>query len=124
MYNLKYDKETDRFYRYIEKVDDVKFEMYIEKWRTPTPKPDSILVEVGVPKDFSNKKKYKPEDIDINPDKALNPIYEELKETEEKTETIRFDSILTRNDREIGSVYIPKDLVPNNEIVSLFIQWQ
>ena len=31
MYNLKFDKETGRFYRYSEFVDDVKFEIYIEK---------------------------------------------------------------------------------------------
>lgn len=111
MFNLKFDKETGRFYRYSEFVDDVKFEIYIEKWRTPTPKPDSIIVEIGTPDDFENKTKYKQEDISNNPSILSKPIYEELKEIEEMTKTIRHDPIVTRNDWEVGSVYIPKDVV-------------
>ncbi|MFX0142063.1 MAG: hypothetical protein ACFFDN_50970 [Candidatus Hodarchaeota archaeon] len=124
MYKLKFDKETDRFYRYSEYVDDVKFEIYIEKWRTPSPKPSNIIVEVGIPNDFEEKTKYKQEDISNNPSNKNNPIYEELREIEEMTKTIRHDPIVTRNDWEVGSVYIPKDIIPNSEIVSIFIQWQ
>lgn len=67
MFNLKFDKETGRFYRYSEFVDDVKFEIYVEKWRTPTPKPDNIIVEIGIPAEFEDKTKYKQEDISNNP---------------------------------------------------------
>jgi len=124
MFNLKFDKETARFYRYSGFIDIVKFTVYIEKWRTPIPKPEDIVVEIGVPEDFKNKTKYKPLDIDNNSTLRSKPIYEELREIEEMTKTIRHDPIVTRNDWEVGSVYIPKDLVPNNEIISIFIQWQ
>ena len=63
MYTLKFDKETNRFNRYSGFIDGVKFEIYIEKWRTPMPVPDNITVEIGIPDDFEDKTKYKREDI-------------------------------------------------------------
>ena len=124
MYRLIYDKETERFCRYSEKIDEVKFTIYIEKWRMPSPTPSIILVEIGSPKDFKNKRKYNQEDVSINPELKKNPIYEECREIEEKTQTIRHDPIVKRNDWELGSVYIPKDLVPPSEIVSIVVEWQ
>jgi len=123
MYNLKFDKETDRFNRYSGFVDGVKFEIYIEKWRTPSPVPGSIFVEIGIPDDFEDKTKYKREDTSEKPSNLNKPIYEELGYIEEMTKTIRYDPTAVRNEWQVGSVYIPKDLVPNHEIISIFIEW-
>jgi len=127
---LAYYKQTENKLRWdaiLEKAK-VTFSVYIPKWRVPEPCPNTILVILYFPPDdkLKNIKIYTKSDIDMNQELRNNKISVELLKKSDHTKTIRFDP--TGNDKknwEVGSLYIPKELLPHDEItkVSAVIEW-
>ena len=123
---LAFNKETDRKWRWIADINGVELKIYIEKWRTPEPIPEKISVMIGTPEDFENERKYTQEEIEINPELRNEPIYELVKKTEVKTETMRYTPIVERNDWELGEPYIPFELLRDldEDTLAIQIRWE
>jgi len=124
---LAYWKETDNKLRWDTKINGVLFEVYIPKWRIPDPRPETILVILYFPPydQLNNKKFYCKSDITLNPQLRNNKICADLQKNQEHSKTMRFDPIGDKKSWEVGSLYIPFDLLPGKEItqVTAVIEW-
>lgn len=123
---LAFNKETEMKWRWIADINGVEFKIYVQKWRTPEPIPDKILVKIGSPEDaFENKLKYTQKEIEESPELKHEPIYEIVKKTDIMTETIRYNPIIERNDWELGEPYIPFELIPGEpNKLAIQVIWQ
>lgn len=127
---LAYFKETENKWRWDAILNDEKgekaiFELYIPKWRVPEPYPEKIRVKIGEPHEFPNKKYFNREDIEQNAELKNNRIYAEVKRFSEHKKTIRFNPIGDEKNWEIGSPYIPFQLLPDEDIehICLSVEW-
>ena len=124
---LAYKKETENKLRWDADVDETKFEFYIPKWRIPEPYPDTILIRIGMPDEFENKRRFTKEEVEKNPELRKNKIYAEVEKVSEHTKTVRFDPVDETENWEIGSPYIPKVVLDEiNEVIdylSLSVEW-
>jgi len=89
--------------------------------------PEKIAVIIGTPEEFKNKRKYTQDEIETNPELRNEPIYELVKKTEEKTETMRYTPTISRNDWELGEPYIPFELLKEfqeDDELAIQIRWE
>lgn len=120
---LAYTKKTENKYRWDSIEFDTVFSLYIPKWRVPEPKPSSIYVNLFNFKSYNKSiVNYSKNDIEIHPELRNRSIVSVIKWTSEHTKTARFDPIIGLNDAEIGSPYIPFDLLPDRIAKELVIE--
>ena len=120
---LAYQKETDNKYRWDNIHNGVKFSLYIPKWRVPNTKPDSIYVEIFDADSYNmNIKKHIRSEYENNEELKKNKIIAHVKWTEDHTQTARFDPLVDFKEAEIGSPYVPFDLLPNRISMELIIE--
>ena len=123
MHVLESAKETDNKLRWDAFIDDVKFSLYIPKWRVPEPWPSTIYVVIS--EQLTNIKSYKPMNPQIaQTDPALlkSSIMAVLNWESDHTKTVRFSPVGNSKEWEIGEPYIPYALLPQNSKRSLLIE--
>jgi hypothetical protein len=121
---LMYFKETDKKYRWDADIDGTNFELYIPKWRVPKNVPHNIKVTIYFPPYLNDVPKLTPDLAMKEPDLCTLPIISKVHHHSNHNKTIRYDPI-DQNDAEIGSPYIPFQLLPNETVDNLLIcvQW-
>jgi hypothetical protein len=104
---LELKKETENKIRWDKVIDNTPFELYIPKWRVPSPKPREVEIEV-LP--YNNSAINTPPTITQvknNPNLKNNSIIANLTIFGDHSRTVRYDPMGDENMWEIGSVYIP-----------------
>jgi len=121
---LNYDKSTDNKHRWKMNFDGASYEIYIPKWRVPSPMPMRIRVTISENKSlFPGFQTVKEGDLLKSPEIARQPIYASIAYYMEHTKTIRYEPIgVDTKLREIGSPYIPKDLVDKYDDSTLYLK--
>ena len=121
---LMYFKETDNKYRWDADIDGTKFELYIPKWRIPKIVPQKIKVSIYFPPYLPNVSKLTPDFALKEPDLCTMPIISKVHHHSDHTKTIRYDPS-EQNDPEIGSPYIPFQLLPQKRVdnIVICVQW-
>lgn len=119
-------KETDNKVRWDAFIDDAKFELYIPKWRVPTPWPKAIRVTImpnSDDADFSASR-IPHEQLSGDPSVVKTPIDAIVQKTRCQTKTVRYDPFGDPNDWEIGSPYIPYSLTHDGASrLRLSVEW-
>ena len=119
---LDYDNETDNKYRWKTDVDGVRFSMYIPKWRVPKPIPRSININIYSEEEIEyHRNTYSKEDYENDEGLKLQKIIAKVERKSDHIERVRFDPVGVPKTWEIGSPYIPIELLPFREINSLII---
>jgi hypothetical protein len=109
---LAYYKETENKYRWDAWYQDQRFELYIPKWRVPTPIPTSITVRIYTESEFGSQiRSITPAEVSSNPVLAATPIAARIVFNHKHTETVRYDPKDASNESEIGSPYIPQKML-------------
>jgi len=124
---LAYKKETENKLRWDADVEGTPFELYIPKWRIPDPPPGKVLIRIFLTKDrIQMTKKFTQSEIRQNPQFKKEPIYAEVSRFREHTKTIRFDPIGNNSNWEIGSPYIPRSILSDENIKKLYlvVEWE
>ena len=121
---LMYSKETDNKYRWDVDIGETKFELYIPKWRVPNPVPQRIKVDLYYPPNLPNVYHLSCELALTDPDLCKLPIIAEVCHHSGLTQTVRFDPI-DQKEPELGSPYIPFQLIPDGHIerIVICVQW-
>ncbi|NLW01382.1 MAG: hypothetical protein GXY97_06980 [Clostridiales bacterium] len=120
---LEYQKETDNKYRWDNIHNGVKFELYIPKWRVPNPKPNSVYVEIFDKSSYNmDFKKHSRSKYENNEELKKNKIIAHVKWIADHTKTARFNPVVDSEEAEIGSLYVPFDLLPNRTSKELIIE--
>jgi hypothetical protein len=108
-------KQTDNKLRWDAKINDVLFELYIPKWRVPTPWPNGIRVMINEKRDM-----YK---FPMVGDDLQKPIQIHLVLIEECTRTARYRPDLENaKEWETGEPYIPFELLTNPPPKKIFME--
>lgn len=116
-------RSTDNKVRWQGMVEDVKFDFYIPKWRVPRPWPKRILVHVcDLP--AAQEAEYERADR-ANPASLERGITTVVRKVARKTETVKFKPEGHPDDWEIGSPYIPNNILPSSavEVLKLQVWW-
>jgi hypothetical protein len=111
-------KETENKLRWETFVNDVRFKLYVPKWRVPLPWPMSVRVRVASLEDGKSSRPtagQSSEDIE-------SPIVVIVDRESDHSETVRFRPRGDQEDWQIGEPYIPYDLLPESSSQSLLIQ--
>jgi len=119
-------KSTDNKYVWTVNLDKVEFNLYIPKWRTPEPVPEKVLIKIHLPsEELIDKKFVSKNDIQLYPQLKKEKIYSDVHRISNHSQTVRFDPKGNSNDWEIGSPYIPKSLLNDQDLneLSLVIEW-
>ena len=128
MYEIKakWDKETDRKYRWLVMVEDAPFELYIPQWRVPEPVPEEILIKIYFPSDNLQGKRFlSREEVESSPNLKRNKIYTDIRFVEAKTKTFKYEPDREQINWEIGNPYIPKSIFKEKEFknLSMVVEW-
>ena len=116
---LEYYKATGGTFRWDAMVDDTKFELYIYKWRVPLPCPLRVSVVISLPDDNrTDLYQFKNSKAVSTAERSQLPVVTKVKFIEEHTKTQKYEPV---GDREIGSIYIPKTLLPEEPPLELII---
>lgn len=118
--------ETDNKVRWDAIIGDAVFQLYIPKWRVPSPWPKKISVTISIISDDSEITTSR-----ITPDQcaddsmfaktAINAI---VQKNCDHTMTVRYDPVGHPADWEIGSPYIPYSLTHNEaNKLRLTVKW-
>ncbi|MHC4132078.1 MAG: hypothetical protein ACYSSP_08275 [Planctomycetota bacterium] len=104
-------KETENKLRWDSMVGDTKFELYIPKWRVPTPPPSRIYVDVSVRRSESDDiPNLSPDDVEKDSTLTHEPIIATVEKYSTHTKTIRYRPLDNPESWEIGEPYIPYEL--------------
>ena len=117
-----YWKETENKYRWDTDVDGVRFSMYIPKWRVPEPYPNKIGIRIYLEDEiqfYGNE--YVRKDYENDDNLKFQDIIAKVEKKYYCTKTVRFDPVGVPKTWEIGSPYIPIELMPFRDINSLII---
>lgn len=106
-------------------IDNVRFELYIPKWRIPTPPPEAIHVTVQATSGESNLPRLTQADADADASLLLRPIHAVVRRFKDHTQTVRFTPVGNKDEWEIGEPYIPYSLIPEDskEVVQITVVW-
>jgi hypothetical protein len=109
-------KETDNKLRWVTDVDGVPFQLYIPKWRVPTPWPKRIRVSVREIK--------RPTSPSIG-SKPRDRIVVFVERVRDHTKTVRFAPLGEPKDWQLGQPYIPYQLLPNENVkyLRVDVEW-
>ncbi len=136
-----YSKETFGMYRWDATVGKTLLEIYINKWRVPTPCPSEIFVEISnqvedpyAIRPIGFKRVEDPyairpisqKEASANPQLCHNSITAEITYLEDHTLTVKYAPVLSKDTREIGDLYIPYTLLPDpppKQLV-IVIKWE
>lgn len=119
-------KDTENKYRWCVMVDKTRFSLYIPKWRVPQPIPTRLRFVIFLPDDkHPDLSELNYSKIAIAPELIQSPIVAKLTQFSDHTDTIRYDPIGSSNDREIGSPYIPRKLLPKDapSELTISVEW-
>lgn len=107
-------KETDNKIRWDAEVEGTAFELYIPKWRVPSPPPSQIWVLIS-PKRCETDDLPNLSESDVQTDLNLQaePIVATVIRYSEHTETVRYRPVGYQAQWEIGEPYIPFALIPD-----------
>lgn len=119
---LNASKETDNKLRWETRVEGAPFELYIPKWRAPTPWPAKIIVHIET--DLESGKPWLIEKANQLPQDKYReqPIIAVVNRVREHTRTVRFDPDGDPDSWEIGSPYIPYELLDNEQAPQVLIR--
>ena len=122
---LRLKKETDRKVRWDAEVDEVKFELYIPKWRVPEPWPSRIYVKIepeGPPK--RSERHHTKVDFESSSSLRTSSIVSYVERFEKHTETLRYRPLGDDDEWEIGEPYIPYSLTCDcADYLKLTVEW-
>ena len=123
---LAYYKETEKKHRWDALVDDAPFELYIPKWRIPHPTPSQVLIRIFDSNESFSSTSYARKDFQNNPGLAKEPIFTKINFLREHTKTFRYDPAGDKKEWQIGSPYIPKQLLDYQAAKTLFlvVEWK
>jgi len=119
---LDASKETEGKLRWATYVpaDDTKFELYIPKWRVPTPWPGTIFVRVALAPTSTpvssrsqggEQSRLEPIRVTVTPDRR-------------HTRTFRYTPVGNPQEWEIGQPYIPYSLIPRGSAnLIIEVEW-
>lgn len=115
-------KITDNKLRWDAKIGDAQFELYIPKWRVPDPWPGRIFVHIQ-----DNPELAKPWLAELKKQRPARehpeqPIISRVNRYKEHTRTVRFNPIGDQKSWEIGSPYIPYELLDNEKAETLVLR--
>ncbi|MCY7363237.1 MAG: hypothetical protein LH629_14405 [Ignavibacteria bacterium] len=119
---LLYSKETENKIRWDTFIEEVKFELYIPKWRIPDNPPDQIKCYFDFSNNLSIGKRLSKSEAIKDPELKKLPIISKIIKHSDKTKTIRFDPDGNKDEWEIGSPYIPISIIPNGDTESAIIK--
>ncbi len=123
---LAYYKQTENKYRWDAWYQGQRFELYIPKWRVPTPIPTSITVRIYTESEFGNQiRSITPTAVSSTPSLAATQIVARIVYNDTHTETVRYDPVDPPNEREIGSPYIPQKMLddPFPQRLVITVNW-
>ncbi|HNZ87922.1 MAG TPA: hypothetical protein PKK55_05305 [Methanofastidiosum sp.] len=126
---LKLKKETDNKIRWDKVIDNTPFELYIPKWRVPSPTPRDVEIEVLPHNNSILNNPLTITQAKNNPNLKNSPINANLTKFSDHSRTVRFDPEGNENMWEIGSVYIPISILNQKglygkERISIMIKWR
>ena len=122
---LRFEKETEGKIRWDAEVDDVKFELYIPKWRVPEPWPSRIYVKIEL-EDPPKRSRHRHTKVDFenSPSLRTSSIVSYVESYKERTETLRYQPLGDKNEWEIGEPYIPYSLTYDcADYLKLTVEW-
>lgn len=123
--HLRLVKETDNKLRWDTKIGDAQFEFYIPRWRVPDPYPLGIYVHIE--ENIEQAMQWLEELQGQHPVRQdpNQPIIAIVRRYSTHTRTVRFDPVGDQKSWQIGSPYIPYELLEdkNTELLFLRITW-
>lgn len=87
-YLLNFDKETINKFRWITKIDDVPFKLYIPQWRVPNPIPSTIKISLFTSPLPESKQAVTPALTASNPNLRMLPIVSHVNFCSEHSKTL------------------------------------
>lgn len=115
-------KETDNKLRWWADVEGVCFQLYIPKWRVPTPWPVrlEVVVDPQAASPETDRRLTSPCSRELE-----GPIIATLEKVREHTETVRYRPIGDQDSWELGEPYVPYAVLPapSPERVRLEVRW-
>lgn len=126
---LEIKKETDNKLRWDKVIDNTPFELYIPKWRVPSPKPREIEIEILPPNNSVINNPLTITQVNNNPNLKNSSITANLTMFGDNSRTVRYDPEGNENIWEIGSVYVPISILNQKglygkERISIKIKWR
>jgi len=126
---LELKKETDNKIRWDKVIDNTPFELYIPKWRVPSPKPREIEIEVLPHNNSVINNPLTITQVKNNPNLKNSSIAANLTIFGDHSRTVRYDPEGNENMWEIGSVYIPISILNQKglygkERICIKIKWR
>ena len=118
-------KETDNKLRWDADVEQIRFSLYIPKWRIPQPWPSHIWVGVA-PRRVSSEESpnLSPDDVVSDSSLTHEPLVATVAKLTEHTETIRYRPLGDNKLWEIGEPYVPIPLTHGGaERLRLIVLW-
>ncbi len=110
--------ETDGKYRWDADYEEVRFSVYIPKWRVPWPIPLDIMVRLYGESEYRTKiKSVGQSDVLRDPARTRKPIWARIAYNGLHSLTARYDC----ESSEIGSLYIPHGMLESPIPLSLVI---
>lgn len=120
---LEEAKETDNKVRWDADIKDVRFSLYIPKWRVPEPWPRLIHVAVS-PRTQQRPLLLSQAAARKAPESRKEPIVAHIKKFKDCTETIRYKPEGDASDWEIGEPYIPTLMTCGGaECLTIAVNW-
>jgi hypothetical protein len=116
---LEYKKETANKVRWDNKYYGELFSLYIPKWRVPGEIPRTITVKIDEVDFYEDiTRSYNEREVKRNSELRNKKITAKISRTSYHSKTVRYDPV-NKEKAEIGSTYIPKNLLENdmNEIL-------
>ena len=101
-----YKKETANKFVWVMNTKNLNKNFYIFKWRVPIPTPKDILIKIYFPlEEKIHIVAYTQKDVESNPELRRKNIYSKVfrNQSEEHTDTVRFDPDGENENWEIGS---------------------
>jgi hypothetical protein len=119
-----YAGEKSSYHCWKIKRSGISSNLYIEKWRVPTPTPKTLDISVRFKDEYEIQTIVTRKDLRQFPEKVDEPIIEFVYRVSGHTKTIRYDS--DGYDKSFNTIYLPKFMVEDHleqNKVQVIIDW-